>query len=443
MTRVSIITSKPIFSREGAINNNGYMAWEIARALKRKGHEVRMLESEHEKDFVKEGISILGCDWGDVRKSVEGSQVVILPLTMMREKYFREVRDIPTVVDLVDPVLVESLFALEPDAEGMREFAAATQRVMNYIQNGDFFYCAGMRAYAYYVGMLSLAGRISPLTRESKLIASIPIAASQEAPKKPKQPFFAGKVPEGKRLILWPGRIYEWYDAEVAIKAMVEVARAEPDAALVFAGAGDPCNDYSRKALVKSQEFAKKLGLLGESVFFTGWPPHSERAAVYAEPEFAVITFPESLLSLLAFRLRAVDCLWGGLPVLSTEGDEVGDLLNAHNAGGTVKAGDAGGLAKKMVEWLQSPEKVAGMKKNAGKLVARELNWDYAIEPLDEFCRNPKIAGDKASGVAKSTVRSAFRVSRLLKYKYYAHRALALYRKGGAGRLFGKVRDVV
>ncbi len=438
-----LFSPSQVFSSEGMASGVGLRVWEMARALKRKGHAVTIAEDGHGRDYEKDGVRVLGCDWSNYASLAKGKDAVIAPQCRMMVKYFKAVKNVPILIDLYDPILMESIKSMEPDLPGLYEFSSAMKRTAAFLLGGDYFVCGNGRQLDYYTGMLSILGRINPLNKGEGLMGLVPNAAPSEKPKKPAGTVLKGKaVPAGRRIILWPGGIYPWFDAGMVIEAMARVRRESRDAALVFVGADNPgAPSFSQEGFRNAKRLAEKHGLLGTSVFFTGWLPYAKRAGMYFESDFAVATYRNHLETKFSARTRLMDCLWGGLPVVCSGGDELSEDIAAAGAGVLVGE-DPKELAEKMCQLLGDRKRLAGMRRNARRLASEKYNWDAVIGPVDEFCRNPKLAEDKESALARKTLFSVYRFSRMHALKSYFWKSVSVFRRGGIRKVVEGAKKV-
>ena len=81
---------------------------------------------------------------------------------------------------------------------------------------------------------------------------------------------------------------------------------------------------------------ARAAGLLDTHVIFNDWVPYEERAAYLREADIGVSTHRQHLETRYSFRTRMLDYLWAGLPIVCTEGDYFGDLVQREGLGRAV-----------------------------------------------------------------------------------------------------------
>ena len=73
----------------------------------------------------------------------------------------------------------------------------------------------------------------------------------------------------------------------------------------------------------------KQLGLFDTSIIFGDWAPYELREAFLIEADIAISAAKDLAETRLAFRSRILDYLWAGLPVVTTSGDVLSDLVEA------------------------------------------------------------------------------------------------------------------
>ena len=448
MSNILVLLADRIFSEDGNALGPGLRSLEMAKSLARCGHQVTIAEpglnpNQNKPHFPLPSLQIIDWNRRNLNSIVKENDVVLSYPTHRTYLYLKKFKNKTLIVDLFDPTLIESLSGLR-GRRGMLSFARTIHIVRSFLLAGDFFICAGERQRLYYIGMLSALGRINPFTCNDKLIAVVPTCVCSDKPKKSDNLLLKGKIiPDKQNIILWPSGIYRWYDAITAINAMKLVSERRSDISMVFQGAINPVvPESSQKGYNEAEKKAEELQLLNKFVFFAHWLPYETRASMYFEAEFAVITFYKNLETELSFRARTLDCLWGGLPVLCTEGDEIGSYIKKYGAGDTVEAGNEKELAEKIIDLLCDGEKLKSMSSNINKLVEERLNWTVAIGPLHEFCTHPNSAKDNKDMFVKGVVTHIINPPITSQSKLLALQAFEVIKKDGLGALIKKMSEL-
>ena len=260
----------------------------------------------------------------------------------------------------------------------------------------DFFVCASERQRDYWLGMLAGRHRLTqaqyatdPTLRH--LIDVVPFGLPEREPLR-RAPVLKGVVPGIGRddlVVLWGG-------GSVGL-----VRPAQHDRGV----AGRRGGGAEREAVVPRPaphhrerrphaggadggHRADELGLTGRSVFFGDWVPYDLREAYLLEADLGVTVARDLAETRLSFRTRVLDYLWAGLPVVTTDGDVLSDLVRNEGLGRVVPPGDRVALADAVVELLRSPVARSAMSHRA-RGVAGRFRWSRAVTPLRRVIAEP------------------------------------------------------
>lgn len=226
------------------------------------------------------------------------------------------------------------------------------------MRRADHFICANQRQKDLYLGLL--LGIKPPLPDP---IGIVPTGISSTPPAHTKN-VLKGIVPgigRNDKVIIWWGGLWPWLDPETAIKA----AGTRPDIRLVFFGQATV--DYGRSV-----------------VFIDKWIPYEERGDYLLESDIGIITHRDTLETRFSWRTRVLDYFWADLPVISTEGDSLAELINAHQLGKTVPPASPESLARTIRQLLENETEYRRIKDNIRRFKP-SLYWEKAVEPLERF----------------------------------------------------------
>jgi glycosyltransferase involved in cell wall biosynthesis len=351
----------------------------------------------------------------------------------------RAVADLPirAIYDLYDPFPVENLPFYA--GQGNSPLRALEYRRDVTIQEaalawGDALVCASDRQRDLWLGVLAALGRLDVAAYEHdptlrSLIDVVPFGLDAEPPRKTR-PALKGVVPGiglDDRLLVWGGGIWNWLDAQLVIRAVARLAERRDDVRLYFLGSADPNPLRERsRAVDDALGLAGELGVLDRAVFFNpGWVPWTERQEYLLEADLGVSAHHDTVETRFAFRTRLLDYFWARLPVVTTGGDVLGDLVGERGAGRVVRPGDLDGWVEAIAGLLDDSDAHAAARRGAAAL-AEELAWPRAVEPLRRLLRE---AGEAAAPQrAEHRLYARYQVLR-------ARRALAVHGVAGVGRL--------
>jgi glycosyltransferase involved in cell wall biosynthesis len=323
------------------------------------------------------------------------------------------------VYDLYDPVMLEALTLAGRRTRGTRDalqLAHDRQAQEVALKTGDAFVCASERQRDMWLGALDAAGRLSaaeygrdPSLRE--LIDVVPFGLDEDFPDT-SRPAMRGVLPsitEHSRILLWGGGIWNWFDPLTVIRAVHELGRERDDVRLVFMGMRRP-NEQVVEATMASRAvaLAEELGVRGRSVLFNeGWVPYEERAAWLAEADIGVSAHFDDVETRFAFRTRLLDYLWAGLPIVTTGGDTLGDLVDSESLGSALPVGDVSAWTAALARLLDDERTLADTRTRVGRVRARFV-WRRVVEPLQRLLSAPGRPIDLARHARAATLHDAY-----------------------------------
>ena len=144
---------------------------------------------------------------------------------------------------------------------------------------------------------------------------------------------------------------------------------------LYFLGLAHPNPHVGEMSMaVQTRALADELGLTGTHVFFNeDWVEYEDRQNYLLESDVGVSTHLDHVETAFSFRTRILDYFWAGLPVVSTSGDALSDMIEAAGAGITVPPDDVGALEDALFDLL-SDEQTRSACAMASTKLADELH---------------------------------------------------------------------
>lgn len=318
----------------------------------------------------------------------------------------------PAIMDLYDP------FDLQRSAESPRadegqdadKDLESTMHLRLEGSIGDFFICASERQRDFWLGVLMASGRINTVTRAQDptlraLIDVVPFGVPAEAPQTQKavlKGVHPAIAPDDK-LLLWSGGMSLSFDPITLIDALGQVLVRRGDIKLYFA-TGQP-SDSEAMLDVPMYERAvahcRELGLLDRHVFFADRIPYDERASYLLEADLGVSAHSRTLESHLTSQIHLLDCLWAGLPVVSTEGNPLSDLIAQRGLGRAVPPGRSDLMAQALLEML-ADETLRDRTAEHSQAVCREMAWTRCVEPIAAFLERVAFAPDSLDAARRA-----------------------------------------
>lgn len=397
--KILIVSGDAISGQMGGV---GVRYYEIARALSKKFQVT--LAAPNQPGISHPGFEIQPYDRerGDLRTlAKEADALIVHGFVLHFHPYLKDMGR-PLAVDLYVPNLLESLVWHKDDEKSawIPAYEEYLRVQLELLRAGDFFFCASETQRDYWLGWLHAQKRINPHTFQDdpalrRLIDIVPFGVPIGAPEH-KRPVLKGVLPgiePDDKVILWSGGLWDWLDPLTLVHAMHILQTQQPDLKVFFMGTTHPdpvVNGMKMPAQVI--ELARSLGLYNQNVFFGDWIPYAERENYLAEADLAAVTHPDHIETHFSFRTRILDCIWAGLPVVTTQGGGMADWVEKQHLGVTVPPQDPAALADAI-------RKVARQGKQAyapAFQVSREhFRWENVVEPLEKFLLHPNQTPDK------------------------------------------------
>ena len=276
------------------------------------------------------------------------------------------------------------------------------QKSIYYIFNeqlhyGDFFICAAERQRDFWLGMLAALNRVNPYSYNEdptlkKMIDVVPFGLPTNKPIHTRE-VLKGQIDGiGKDdfVIIWGGGIYNWFDPLTLIKSMARIAEIRDDIKLFFMGVKHPNPQVRELRLVNDTiDLAKKLNIFGKNVFFNyGWVEYNERQNYLLESDVGIITHPAHIETRFSFRTRILDYIWAGLPIISTRGDCLSELVEKKVLGITARDGNVEDIVNAIIK-LADDKKFYDECLNNLRNISKEFIWEKVCGPIIAFCRDP------------------------------------------------------
>lgn len=405
---VLIITGDAITTR---MAGPAIRAWNIATALTTE-HRVRLITVNKLADPPAAPFEVIATRPRDLGGAIEWADIVILQghILEMAPTLRAEHQHKIVVCDLYDPMHLELLEQRRdaPDDERGADVAGVTRVLDRQLLRGDFFLCASERQRHFWLGHLAALGRLSPTLYDAdpstrSLLAVVPFGLPRQPPRRngPGLRATIDEIGEHDRVVLWAGGVYNWFDPLTLVRAIGVLSERRPDVRLVFLGMRHPNPEVGEMDIgAAAVRLADSLGLTGKHVFFNEhWVPYDQRQNWLLDADCGVTTHFEHVETTFAFRTRVLDYLWSGLPIVTTDGDALADLVRGEELGTVVPAEDTDALAAALERTLYDTEFATACGDRIAE-VASGYAWPEVLRPLLEFCRDPRPAADRLPGTA-------------------------------------------
>lgn len=173
---------------------------------------------------------------------------------------------------------------------------------------------------------------------------------------------------EGKRIVLYGGRLSEGKGGGKTLEAFIRIRKEVPSAVLLIAGSLD---EYA----VSMQRRAEKEGI-GDALIITGWIDSSEMRVAYAVsnlvvvPSFYLDPFPRIVIEAMASGKPVVGSCYGGSPEIIVDGV----------TGYVINPGRPQELAEKIVELLKNTQKAQQFGIAGYERIKKDFNIENKVK---------------------------------------------------------------
>jgi glycosyltransferase involved in cell wall biosynthesis len=403
VTKVLVVTADVLRPQ---VAGPAMRALHICQRLADEHHDVRLITTSPYCEVHPRGFTALAGGPDELAEAEAWCDVMVLQGYVTHHHAVLGTSRKIIVFDIYDPLHLETLALTKGHSGAARDahVRISIDNLNHQLARGDFLICASERQRDLFIGQLCALGRANALTYDAdptlrQLIDVAPFGLPDE-PAEHRRAVLREVVPGIGRtddVIVWAGGIYDWFDPLTLIRAVARLSRTRPSVRLYFMGLRHPNPDVPPMQMaIDAQALAEELGLAGKHVFFNpGWVEYSERQNFLLEANLGVTVHFDSAETRFSFRTRALDYLWAGLPIVTTEGDSFAELIDREGLGLTVPAEDPEALEEALRRLLEDWGLAERCRANVAKVRDR-FRWSLVLGPLVDFCREPRPAPDLA-----------------------------------------------
>lgn len=359
---------------------------ELATALRDEGHEVTLAAPGAGADAVwtDDNAAELARDHD---AAIVGQGNAELGRRLAREAP----DDLPLVVDCYAPGLIECITL----ADGPSAFPGFHARAVELLRRGDLFLVANERQRLYTLGLLSALGRLNPITYDDPPLLEVPFGVPNDppAPWTGRSVARGTLVPDGCPLLVWYGGVYPWFDAATAVAGFARALEHVPDAYMAIVGGRHPRAHAPDGELVRALAVATEARI-ADRVVEAPWGPYEDRIGWYVEADCAICLHHAGVETELSQRTRLIDLVWGGVPIICSSGDVVGERAAAAGAAVSIPIGDVDAAADAIASFLGDAARREAARA-AARSLAGEMSWRRVAAPLAAWLAEPRVAGDR------------------------------------------------
>lgn len=254
------------------------------------------------------------------------------------------------------------------------------------LQRADRFSVTSERHRMALIGELGAMGRLNQHNFLENFVTQIPIAWCDSTPCEKRFRF-----KEDSFTVFFSGGYNNWCDAETLFKALETAMDRDPRVRFLSTGGAIDGHDevtYPRfQALVEQSRHRGRFDL-------RGWVSRAELRECQSRAHLGINVDLPCYETLIGARNRITEFNALGIPVLTTLGTEISQVLFFKGLILTAPVGSPEALAGEIVLAANHPEKMQKMAEKAREYFEKNYTYQATAGPFVEWCRNPVHCGD-------------------------------------------------
>ncbi|MFH0924373.1 MAG: glycosyltransferase [bacterium] len=302
------------------------------------------------------------------------------------------------IVDLYNLISLEKLENERYLPLPLRNISYKSESILLKLQllTANHILASSLRQRDFYLGELEAIGRINPKSYQSdpafkSLISVVPFGLSANPPLKIKDNQVIKKLipnySEKDKIIIWGGGIWNWFDPLSLIKAINILKYSCPEIKLLFLGTTYlPKGRFQEgKMIQEAIRLSNDLDLTNRQIFFNhDWIPFTERADFFLASWIGASIHFDNLETYFSLRTRILDYWWTNLPILTTKGDYLSELVQRNDLGIVVDYQDINGIVEAIIKFAEDTTFYEQCKKNIAA-IKEKIFWGNTLKPLIEM----------------------------------------------------------
>lgn len=416
MKRILVVGTGPLFGPDVTFfSGQAHRTWHFARVLQSAGMTLDLIVLQVEGDARKdpsqpplipaerEGLpyhTVNAADPEEIRsiltaRLAQSSPDAIVSVNVNASYLACQLPTwLPIWADLYGHLMGEAQAKCLRDGDD-RLLAHFWQRQRIILRRADRFSTVSLRQKFATLGELGAVGRLNRFTASYRFIDVIPSAASEEYLTLPTDHYsyqFRGPLfPRDAFAVLWSGGFNTWTDP-VGLAAALSLAMEQvPRMHLVVTGG--EIRGHDEKTFAEFKEKMSQAGL-AERCHFLGWIEGKQLLQLYRDVDLGLNFDALIYESVFGARTRLTNMMAAGLPVLTTITTEISEVIEHHQLGFAVPAGDVSAYAECLVRAAKNTLECKRRGRRAREYVKKYFSYEETARPLLQWLESPQPAPD-------------------------------------------------
>ncbi|MCX7018668.1 MAG: glycosyltransferase [Candidatus Sumerlaeota bacterium] len=417
MTKILVIGTGPLFSPEIRVfSGQSLRTWHFTKPLLNAGHEVRLVVVPTEGQpppATTNNEPLIPCYKGTFVYGLVPTNDRQQILATLHDVLRKEPFDCIVAVNLNAAAIVCRLETILPmwfDLNGhlMGEAQAKCRvygddtylrhfwkRERAVLRRGDRFSSVSHKQMYAVLGELGAVGRLNLHTFSHPFVSVVPNAVCEDfwnTALYPAEKSYRGVVfPMDAFAVLWSGGFNTWTDCRTLAGALSLAMEQNPRIHFVATGGAIPSHDELTYEMFKSE--MTKTGLRNRC-HLLDWVETRELFPLYKECDLGINIDSLNYETLFGARNRLTNLMAAGLPVLTTLGTEISEIIDENHIGYTVRIGRVQELADAMLRVAVNPVERRQIAYRAKTYCLENFTYEATTHPLTRWAEKPESAPD-------------------------------------------------
>lgn len=410
--RILVIGFSPLpFERELRLSAMCFRTWHIAQALLMDGHDVtvvgvRMAEAYRNSEHLPPAMRLRGRGFtyyslahakfesgGLLQRICDHLQPeALVAVHAYCGRIASRLRtEAPLWADLYGYAIAEGQARAAQDGNE-QAVAEAWGQERAVLARADAVSVVSHRQKYAVIGELAAIGRIRGSNYGQDRVHYMP-SAIETIPYRHRQRVLRGiVVGEEDFVILWAGGYNTWTDVTTLFQGLTSAMREDPRIRFVSLGGALPGRDeqtfYRFRQRVAESDLAERFA-------FVEWAPNEAVPDYYFESDVGINIDRYSYEMLIGDRYRILDMLRAGLPVITSLGTEISQVVREERLGLTFAPGEAGALKEAILTLARDEALRRRCAARAKDWVFKHRALQQVMAPLRRWARAPARAEDR------------------------------------------------
>jgi glycosyltransferase involved in cell wall biosynthesis len=255
------------------------------------------------------------------------------------------------------------------------------------ISRADIFSTVSIPQKYMLLGELATIGRLNKATVDYEFAHWVPNSIENKETIRPDVPSFReGWAKPEDLIILWSGGYNTWTDIDTLFAGLTKAMALHPGIKFLSTGGSLPGHDettYQRfQEMIQASPYQDRFRLLG-------WIPTEEVPATWFDCDLGINIDHINYETLTGARNRLIHMMKAGLPVLTTLGTEISQIIKDNQIGWTFQAGNSDDLKEKILAAAQNKENLKETGLKGKEYVYSHFTYQTTTGKLREWMKNP------------------------------------------------------